>query len=194
MEVTVGGEVAQTLVDTGSTLSLVSSRLVQGLSCQKNGVMLEMMDWSRIKTRGSVQLQSIRIGDQELGPLQAQVLHTPPGGVDIVLGLDIVLQHGLVVVVKDNKIKVQMGNVLVVDQAQKKLHQDGDQRKQMLNAPLRVQPWSLEAEDFQAWFQDGHWTMKWQWKDWPPAGKTQVCNYKVPEDAQEGFDREIQLW
>ena len=36
--------------------------------------------------------------------------------------------------------------------------------------------------------------MKWQWKDWPPAGKTQVCDYKVPEDAQEGFDREIQSW
>ena len=141
VEVTVGGKVAQALVDTSSTLSLVSSRLVQGLLYQKNGVMLEMMDQSRFKMRGSVQLQSVRMGDQELGPLQAQVLCTPPGVVDIVLGLDVVLQHGLVVVVKDNKIKVQMGNVLVVDQAQKKPHQDCDQRKQMLNAaPLRMQP------------------------------------------------------
>ena len=53
------------------------------------------------------------------------MLCTPPGGVDIVLKLDVVLQYGLAIVVKDNKVKVQMGNMLVADQAQKELHQDG---------------------------------------------------------------------
>ena len=163
----------------------MSNSLARGLERQSDGVTLEMMDRSRVRTQGSVHLQSVMMSDQELGPLRAQVLASPPGGADLVLGLDTILRHGLTVAVKGGEVEVCLGSP----------SRDDKQQGQLVTAAMtEVRPWKLEAEDYQTWFQDGHWTVEWRWKGKPPHGRTHRPNYKVPEGAQEEFNKEVQAW
>ena len=91
----VGSKVIHALVDTGSTLTLVSSSLVLSRNVVAEGCM--------------VCLQSVTMSGQELESLKGQVLNALPGGVDFVPGLDTILHHGLSAAVRCGKSRYTWG-------------------------------------------------------------------------------------
>ncbi|MCH9662250.1 MAG: retroviral-like aspartic protease family protein, partial [Gammaproteobacteria bacterium] len=190
----VSGQVARALIDTGCTLTLVSSKLARGLHRQNDRVTLAMMDSSQICTQGSVLLKSVRVDGRELGPVRAQVLGIPPSGVDLVLGLDVIMRHGLVVGCEYGSAKVWFGSA--------KPCGDQDDLDRQRDEPVAVQAvvregqrlHELGADDFGAWFEGGHWTAEWRWDGAPPVGRTRRHNYKVPVEVQDEFDKEVQAW
>ncbi len=97
VDVVVAGQRLRALVDTGSSGTLLSAAVSPSLKYTGPSVNLELMDRRVVSTRGSITLPSIMYGGKELGPVEVHVLDAPPAGADIVIGLDVILRHGLVV-------------------------------------------------------------------------------------------------
>ena len=86
------------LVDCGCSVTLISDHSVgsrqRGAECLK----LETMGGSEICVKDVVQLTSVKTMDGvELGPISAHVMPYLPLQVDIVIGLDIINEHGLII-------------------------------------------------------------------------------------------------
>ena len=179
VSVTVGGRVVAALVDTGCSVTLVGEHLAHGLVRGQDCSGLEMMNRTVICTHGSVLLESVQLGDSELGPLRAQVIGCLPGGVEMVLGLDVILRHGLRVVQQEREVVVEFGSVEPGKIAGMEGKTVAANATRMPVLPVEGKA-DLAAEDFKAWFSGGHWSMRWRWKGEPPTSPVRPRSYHVP--------------
>lgn len=84
------------LVDSVCSVTLISEHLVRGRRKGKSDVRLETMNRSLVEAQAVVRFDSVMFEDEyELGPLNAYVTSTLPSGVEMVLGLDVILKHGM---------------------------------------------------------------------------------------------------
>ena len=95
LPVTVNGRPQSALLDSGCSITLikadgVTSEQMDGCSTQA----LETMNGQQFWTQGWTHLSSLCIANTELGPVRAHVVPTLPFGVDIVIGLSLMLRHG----------------------------------------------------------------------------------------------------
>ena len=68
---------------------------------------LEVMDSSKIWTLGSIQIKLLMVRRVELGPREVQVMQQLPLDVDIVIGLDTLMDNGLLVSIGQAQVQVE---------------------------------------------------------------------------------------
>ncbi len=109
-EVMIDGRRRRAMIDTGCSVTLISQAAAGNRRRERNAVSLETMNRVALKTRGAVWLSSIKTDKGiELGAVKAHVLPTLPLGVDAILGLDMVLRHGLSVTEEEDGPLVSFG-------------------------------------------------------------------------------------
>ena len=206
----VAGQTVRAMIDTGCSVTLIGSRLAGGLPRHPRRIGLEMMDRTVVRTQGSVDLLSVIVHDIEIGPIRAHVLASPPRGVDLVLGLDVALRQGLKVCMENGVPQVTLGG-----NAKEATMCSGPTHKkavQVAAAPQdRKATWAevvahgaaagklaraleVKDDDFHARFTGMHWEVRWRWKGRPPEGRLHRVNYRVPEEARDAFNLEVEEW
>ena len=182
--VQVGDKTWMALVDSGSSLNLVRQSAVSGWRrlMSRSRVKLITMSGATMWTEGMVTVTARTVAGYEFGPLELHVTKSLPGDVDLILGLPTMLQHGCCIAQRDGRLVVEWG-------AQPRSCLGGEHGTAKANGPAMVQD-----RDFKAEFRSGAWHVSWCWREGqrPPAGG--VFNYKVQEEAQEGFDQEVAIW
>ena len=176
------------LVDTGCSVTLVSAAVARNGHSSSDGVRLETMSGGTMRTLGSYRVESLVVGGRELGPVKVQMLQTLPLGVDTVLGLDLVLNHGLQVYTQAGKAHVVFGDggrKAAVVQSRREPSLAGSM------TPLLGQTLKVGDKDFDASF-DG--AMKWVWKGQCTSLSCKRPNYAVPEADRGLFDEEVKSW
>lgn len=87
-------------------------------------------------------LTSVKVDALDLGPLYLYVVPSLPLDVDLVLGLDVISEHGITV----DKEGVRFGRGLSAN-------------------ALTSEGYKIEDKDFTAWFASGAWTVRWNWQE-----------------------------
>lgn len=193
VEVELDGKRSWALVDTGCSYTLV--RAGAGLSTQGDGegVVLETMDGKSIRTRGKALVKSMVMAGKQLGPRIVQVMQSLPLDVDLVIGLDMVLDHGLVVTSTGGGVRVDLGRgSQPVGQAGGRCEAALAGNKTQMSD--MISKCRVSDKDFEATFDGGKWTMKWKWKTDNPSLSCSRPNYKVPKIDREAFNDEIKIW
>jgi transposase InsO family protein len=165
-----------------------------------------------IKTRGKARVESMVVEGLELGPRMVQIMQSLPMEVDVIVGLDIVLQYGLVVGSNESRVMVQFGNKIGErsDAQAAFVSVKGHQREERIGkveqsaSAGRLSQMEqtvggvieVHDTDFHASFDQGRWTAAWRWKGNEPP---RVCgkprpNYKVPEEDIGEFREEVGKW
>lgn len=94
------------LIDTGCSVSLVSQNFMSKSSITNCQVKLETINGSYIFTKGMCRFESIIINNVHIGPSNMHIIHSTPLGVDMIIGLDIILEHGLNILGRGTKEKM----------------------------------------------------------------------------------------
>ena len=95
-------------------------------------------------------------------------------GFDLLLGMDVVEQLGGVQISHDGRQVRFLGRLPVA----------------AVSADVRI-----DDNDFSAVFTGGVWTVKWRWLDGsPPKLVNRIHAYRVPERAQEEYEKEVDEW
>ena len=74
---------------------------------------LEVMDSSKIWTLSSIQIKLLMVCGVELGPWEVQVMQWLPLDVDIVIGLDTIMDNGLLVSVRQGQVQMEFHDGMV---------------------------------------------------------------------------------
>jgi transposase InsO family protein/ribonuclease HI len=116
----------------------------------------------------------------ELGPVDAQVVPSLPGDVDIVLGLDVIYKNGLVIspIAENNMASVKFHHMglkgTVAD----------------VTSPLKT----ITDSDFVASFSGERWSINWNWKHSDvECHEGKGITFASPSDRQ-AFDEEVASW
>ena len=180
--VQVNGERRRALIDTGCSVTLVSSSVANCVTPKSSQmVSLELMDGRSLVTRGAVCMRSVLTEDGvELGPVEAQVVPSLPAGVDVVLGLDIIYKTGLTISPGTEANPVSF-----------KPHHTGlSVTPTYSDDPVKV----IHDPDFLAEFSDGEWSVRWTWKPHQSGGDGgKGVAFASPED-RKAFDEEVASW
>ncbi len=208
----VNGRRRRALVDTGSTYMLISAQAAVGLARRNDCVLLEMMDGGRMKSLGSVLARSIVVNGMELGPWPAQVMRVLPMNVEVILGLDVVLEFGLLVNCANDKVMIKIGeakqNEGVLKCATQRVMMaqstGGDavnerttQGVGVIENSDSVAP-AAAAENQQAIevtdddFRDDDF--EWRWVDGKSPAFCSKPNYAIPEKDRAAFVAEVEDW
>ena len=157
----VEGKERRALVDTGCTHMLVDHAVAKGRQRWDSGVILETMDRRMVRTQGGFVIGSLVVEDKELGNHPVQVVNKLPLGVDLILGLDIVIEFGMQVTKVGGRIRVSFrtGEVsatkwnpmVAADTA--------------LTAQVTAEEVKLSDTDYKARFDKGRWIVRWKWKN-----------------------------
>ena len=157
-EVELEGYGRTALIDIGCSFTVVSVAVAREVGCvwtSNVGIVLETFE-RPVRMLGSCWVRLLVCGGAKLGPHEVQVMQTLPLDVSLVVGFDIVLEHGVVLTPWEGSVKVEFGQ-----RAMGQTSLLGGHR------PSGVQ--RAEADDdFEAWFEAGSWTMTWEMKGgWP---------------------------
>lgn len=161
------------MVDTGSSVSLARrSKFINDYDLRPCSVRLQAMNGSVVCANEVACLPAIEIDALNLGPLSVYVVPSLPLDVDIVLGLDVISEHGITV----DKVGVTFGKAFSVN-------------------ALTPEECRIEDKDFEAWFASGVWTVRWNWREDGPrrAYSSPTRNFVQACDFQ-AVDAEIQAW
>jgi hypothetical protein len=189
-EVEIDGCRRKGLVDTGSSYTLVSAK-VAGDHVSGDSVWLETMGESRIRTSGSCRIRSLIIdGGKELGPCEVQVLKTLPMHMDIIVGLDVVLKHGLTVSASGEHIKVEVGGTERIQATE--TNQAGTQPALVCGGSDTTI--TVADDDHEVQFVKGQWIARWRWSETKPVLSCGKPNYSIPPADKEAFDSELESW
>ena len=123
----------------------------------------------------AVTLQSVIMNKIELGALTVHVVPSLPLEIDFILGLDVILQHGMSVGMKGGEVCLQFQPIAVMGQV-------GE--KETLSDHVSsndVQEIVVKDKDFEAHFKEGRWSVSWEWKKGNPPLNTRKPNYRVKE-------------
>jgi len=171
------------------------------------------MSSQKLVTQGRVQLTSLLHQNKELGPMDARVVSKLPLGVDMILGLPVMLRVGCWIGQVNGKHTVRWGQTLdgnssitsaagvsshSVTRAKLPSRRSGENatdREQ--TGPESVKPstrsTSIKDVDFNVDFRGNEWVVRWNWKCDPPKQEKSI-NYHVAEKDRPEFDQEIQSW
>ena len=130
-----------------------------------------------------------------IGPIKAFVVEKLPLRVDLILGLDAILTHGLSIQPSStNSVNVQIGENR--EKCVNMSNADGSDcnRASCSSVVTKSHEFKVQEDDFEVHYNDGQWTVTWKWKDGPPPVNNRRCNYKVSVEDKEAFDCEIQEW
>lgn len=173
VEVIVDGHKRIGLVDTGCSFTLISAAISGERYECNDSVWLETMNGNRLQTLGSCHVDSLVVGEKDLGPRKVQVLHSLPLGVDVILGLDLVLDHGLRVFSSAGNVQVQFASDF--QPALRKQREACSSEYSVLAGNLNEtsesgsrQSLKVCDKDFAATFGGAHWTVSWHWSQSPP--------------------------
>ena len=119
VEAQLEGRTRQALVDTGCSVTMVNAAAVTRHCMEGWRTCLEVMDSNKIWTLGSVQIKSLTVCGVELGPREMQVMQWLPLDVDVVIGLDTIMDNGLSVSVRWGQVQAEFhGGVVAVAEAE----------------------------------------------------------------------------
>ena len=166
----VNGNQVRALVDTGCTNSMVTQRVAGRVHGQKEMV---AFDGRRVRCKGTSVAQ-VKVGD-EVMQLEVTVAEQLVGGVDFVLGMDVISMLGGVRVQKHT---VCFGDTLCA-------------------AAVTSAPPDISDPDFEAFYDGKVWTVRYLWNErGPPVLKNTVSEYrhKLSDDQRRQYEAEVDRW
>ncbi|XP_054267042.1 uncharacterized protein LOC128989196 [Macrosteles quadrilineatus] len=186
------------LIDSSVSDEWIKSSFVHGLPREvqnqlKAACCLQDMELSKVLERA----RSLVNGSESNVGAAAQM------EVSVLLGMDAISAMGGVTIQGDGGVEFKKGlcTGAVAESEQKG---DGDQKiireiesKQEINIEKKsAEKIIIEDCDFKAEFLDGKWTVEWNWKDVNrlPMLENQVKMYRIPENATEAFETEVEEW
>ena len=176
------------LIDTGCSISLIDAKNVNRHQVEREELDLQTLNSETITTLGAVILESVVMNRAELGPLKVYVVSSLPHGIDCILGLDVVLKHGMSVGMKDGEVNLNFHATAAMGQ----VHERNEMSGNVTNA--NVEGISIDDRDFKARFKDERWHVCWEWKNGEPPLNTRRPNYKVKDEDLDAFNDEIMQW
>ena len=164
------------MIDTGCSVTLISVSASMEMKREQANTKLVTIDGTILQSLGVVQVQSVRTADgKDLGQVLAHVLPSLPVKVDFVIGLDLILRHGLTVYRSGHSEFATMCGVIK-------------------NQSLSIYK-SIDDPDFSAEFVGGHWNVKWKWKEGcVPKQQLAMWNHHIAQNDKSAFDSEISSW
>ena len=174
VEVDLNGMEVNALVDTGCSRSIVSRKVCEG------------MTFSPVRER------VVTMSGDDVLCLDAVVLNVSVEGV--VLALDCLVCNilpqyqmllGMDAISKLGGIYIEDGNIVI---GKNVAAVSGGAKPEEACTAL-----SVKDVDFEAYFEEGKWTVKWVY-DRLPDFCNNVSQYRVPEGAEEEFCRELDNW
>lgn len=193
------------MLDTGCSVSLIRAEYVKNLVVEKCKVSLTVMNCNEMEITGRVTLRKVVVGDSDIGPIEAHVLEKLPLGLDLIVGLDVIMREGLCISRSSEDMKrpvVKLGCQTAIDNVQCMDQQWGHSGvscdSKVGNVGSHVSGSEVEVviqdPDFETKFHDGDWVVGWRWKSGPPPLNDRRANYKVPDEDLKMFDAEIEEW
>lgn len=181
------GRIVPVLIDPGCSFTLVGKHFASGLASlsplgPRDCIGLEIMDCSVLYAKEFVTLSSVKMDGTELGPVRAYVMSRLPLGVSMVLGLDVVLKHGLSIREIGEDVEVIFGG--------------SRPACTRVGGVSVLQPrLDVNDEDFDAEFREGRWMVRWKWNgnsihDSPAPRRQEL----VAEADRVEFDAELSQW
>ena len=185
------GECWKALVDSGSSLSLVKHSVLAAKqwSFRRGRVRLTTVSGDYTWTIGVAMLHHVVIGGTNLGNVEAHVVEQLPAGVDLLVGLLVLIKHGCWIGSRGGQTVLQFG-------PDKKTQGRGPLGCTVTDKQTKKGANHMEVvdEDFKARFRDGRWHMEWCWREESRPQLGAVWNHPVVECAQGGFDKEVEAW
>ena len=188
------------LIDTGCSVSLLRSDLLQHLPNSKSDIVLKTINSNCIRTEGRVHVSSVILQGVDLGPVDFYKVPTLPLGVHAVLGLDVLAHCGLQLSFQNGRPSVKFlsnATVFYGSPESESVMLPSLPNNQESTRELQVEAKetvSLSDRDFEAKFDGQQWSVKWKWKNDPPPVNIRRVNYKVSQTDLKEFDAEISLW
>ena len=94
----VDGQVLECMIDTGCSVTMISKESAGNRQLIPHPLVLQTIDRGLLRVHNSVVLRDIKtLQHFSLGSVEAHVLDKLPSGVDVVLGLDLLLKCGFAV-------------------------------------------------------------------------------------------------
>ena len=167
------------LVDSGSTRTIITSRL-----CREFGFLLERSACALTTVSGEIAQSVSKVVvpiTTEKGVLRIQcvVLDKIVDEVEFLIGMDMINELGGVSIFNGNVI---FGKALVPGTV-------GLTCAEETGGDLHIQ-----EDDFSANFCDGKWIARWRWKNDPPPGQKFIKNYKVKPHLLPKFNMKVKEW
>jgi len=166
------------LVDTGSGRTIVSSRLVPGVSLSDQAGVLSV-DGRQVKTRGECVVRLSALGFCE--NVSVIVMDRLVGNLDAIVGMDLIARCGGVHVSARGVSFGACENVKT--------------KEMPTQAAVTEAVLTVEDADFLAKFDGAHWTVWWKWKDGVAPGVPEgASNCPIPASLKADFAAEIEEW
>ena len=170
IEVEVNSNKVRALVDTGCTSSMVTHRVAR--ATQGESVMVAF-DGRKVKCKGTATV-SVNVGGERM-QLLVTVVESVVGGVDMVLGMDVISRLG--------GVRVREGTVCF---GEKVCAVVADGR----------QP-DIVDTDFEAYYEGGVWTVRYLWNEkGAPTLRNPVSEYphKLKDQKKQQYEAEVERW
>jgi len=213
LEGSVNGKNGKFMIDSGSSVTLVKRNYVSNLPTTPERLNLVTMNGEIINVSESVILSKVSVGETGncTEKLKAYVIERLPLDLDIVIGLDVILKHGLVIspMSDDGDFEVALGEVgignnecvgavnfgtVVKEDSHDARKVESEDLASLVTNDTLEKEISLKEDDMHVEFRNQDWVVKWMWKNGSPPKKCYKANYAVPSEDQEAFDKEIETW
>ena len=180
-DVEVDGQHYSAIIDTGCSVSLVNSGVVNHLPCKNVCLNLLTLGGERVTTQGMVEFASLTLENCDLGSFVAYKVRSLPQDVSFIIGLDVLLKQEFTMFMENGKIRLSFGPKIAC----------GSTSAEFDASTTEL---CVKESDFEATFNENSWTVSWIWKDAPPPKNISRPNYKINEEDEELFDEEMSAW
>lgn len=173
----VDGMAVRTLVDSGCSKCVLSSRFRRTSGCNRSG--LSVLGGSVIRSKGQCQVLFRSVEGGEEAMLNCLVLDYLIDGVDFILAMDGISRLGGAFINREGQVRfgdmeAEQGASMVVLESDKSLR--------------------IDDQDFEAEFDGTRWLMKWRWNDGEPMLRASCPIYAMASDIEEAFNEEFEEW
>ena len=181
ISVRVGGELAEALVDTGCSQTIVKRGLVGVVS--EKGVRVTVADGSTVRCVG-VGTVDIIVDGRKLA-LKCLVMEKLPRDFEVILGMDAIGLMGGVSITRKGVCFLSTCAAM-----------DAKGVETVFRAEETRDPSGLQItdEDFSARFVNGKWIASWKWDKCVPELTNKVPHYGIEPDLKGEFDAEVDSW
>jgi len=176
LDVVVDGIKARALFDTGSMLSFVSCRLK--LNYFKKTTKIHLLNGSFFETEGNTIAETIATKDFVFRKAKLLVVKNFPSNIDIILGLDAILKYNISIENRDGKISIVSNSCKSYN---------------FFSTNKNKHEISIDEKDFEIYFQDKKWVVKWKWSA-DPRLENKGFEPTVKEEDRDQFYEEVDNW